>query len=101
MAQRVVGLIVTMGQMVRRVLRRYLTVGRRAVTALSINQYPMVRFNRRTTRPPRHFAMSTAGISFRLTLTSLVTCWPPSYAVVFAIDHELISIGRGFGSIGS
>ena len=67
MAQRVVGLIVTMGQMVRRVLRRYLTVGRRAVTALSINQYPMVRFNRRTTRPPRYFAMSTVGISFRLT----------------------------------
>ena len=25
----------------------------------------------------------------------------PSYAVVFAIDHELISIGRGFGSTGS
>jgi hypothetical protein len=25
----------------------------------------------------------------------------PSYAVVFAIDHELISIGRGFGSIDS
>ena len=45
----------------------YSTVGRRAVTALSINQYPMVRFNRRTTRPPRYFAMSTAGISFRLT----------------------------------
>ena len=96
MAQRVVGLIVTMGQMVRRVLRRYLTVGRRAVTALSINQYPMVRFNRRTTRPPRYFAMSTAGITdFFGDLLS------PSYAVIFAIDHELISIGRGFGSTGS
>ena len=27
---------------------------------------PTLRFNRRTMRPPRYLAMSTAGISFRL-----------------------------------
>jgi hypothetical protein len=41
--------------------------------------------------------MWRAGISFRLGITGfsgdLVS---PSYAVVFAIDYELISIGRGF-----
>ena len=36
------------------------------LTALSINQCPMVRFSRRTTRLPRYFAMSIADISCRL-----------------------------------
>ena len=36
------------------------------LTALSINQYPMLRLIRRTTRLLRYLAMSTAGISFRL-----------------------------------
>ena len=35
-------------------------------TAISINQCPKNRLSRRTTRLPRYFAMSMAGISFRL-----------------------------------
>ena len=36
------------------------------LTAISINQCPKDRFSRRTTRLLRYFAMSIAGISFRL-----------------------------------
>ena len=43
------------------------TIGCVTVSAqLALNQCPMFRFSRRTTRPPRYLAMSTAGISFRL-----------------------------------
>jgi hypothetical protein len=36
------------------------------LTAISINQCPKERLNRRTTRLPRYLAISMAGISFRL-----------------------------------
>ena len=43
------------------------TIGCVTVSAqLALNQCPMFRFSRRTTRLPRYFAMSRTGISFGL-----------------------------------
>src|SRR5262245_26539776 len=62
--------------------------------ARASNQCPKDRFSRRTTWLPRYFAMSRAGISFRFDFFGDLLS--PSDAVVFAIDHELISIDCTF-----